>query len=735
LAHGRVAAGAAAALAREPAAAATLVELGAASALSAMVGGGGEGEGEGEAPAPPQWARLAALSGLSSLAAHPACLPRLVQAAVAQPVAMLLQAAWAAPCGTASTLAAALLTQLSAVRHLTPPSHAVRRLEAMGAAAAALVSLLASGRRLQGQRQGGEVRLAALLQLLLLDMNALGGGEGAAERQRDGRPAHATLVEGVVTLLQLDEGAELHQHTAGVVSDAVAALSAVTLSHVAAGGALTSLARRLGTRAVAALALHVAALAAAGGHGSGVSDAAVQLAAVVAGGGGAGSLLEADPLEKWLGRLLPALLELVDVGSERGQEEAMGALKALADSSDLLCVALIRMDALPALLRMLRPLQPARDSNGRTGRLAYAPIVHEEAAGVLRRLLLTARRVEAKVALSPAVLTDILALLRTPRDEASVGVRQAAAALLEAALHWPENRAVVLSSPGAVELLVALVTPHAPHEVFQSVAAVLLLLMGAEWAEGAEEAEGAERAAAPSGVARRRMFGMLVIGQGGQGGAEGGQGGAEGRGDTGWQLAVRMTRKMLRWLHAGGSDVDVEPAGVAALVAGLVHDTSGTYGDTHATATAEFGPLRESRWDWQPLLRLVHHGGGGALAGTSVAVALCCLRTHSLARMMLHARPELLLRALVGFPARQAEALAAFLLATAAKVEQTRHWATGLPEGGGPGTLCSAVDAVCAEGRLAEEGVAATLAPLLPALAAAVMRTLAALAGERAGWC
>jgi hypothetical protein len=71
------------------------------------------------------------------------------------------------------------------------------------------------------------------------------------------------------------------------------------------------------------------------------------------------------------------------------------------------------------------------------------------------------------------------------------------------------------------------------------------------------------------------------------------------------RLAVDVTHTLLRWLHEGpkeGQDlpVDTEPnrTGLAALVAGLVCDTCDAHFAPDA-ATVEFGPLRESRWNWE----------------------------------------------------------------------------------------------------------------------------------------
>jgi hypothetical protein len=111
-------------------------------------------------------------------------------------------------------LSATVLSKLAGTAHLTPRAHLQRRVEDMGAAARRLVPLLAR-RRARGQRAGGAVRLAALLQLLLLDMTELGGaapgGAGRDEAEVEDRPVHTTLIEPVVTLVQLEEGAELHK--------------------------------------------------------------------------------------------------------------------------------------------------------------------------------------------------------------------------------------------------------------------------------------------------------------------------------------------------------------------------------------------------------------------------------------------------------------------------------------------------------------------------------------------
>jgi hypothetical protein len=94
----------------------------------------------------------------------------------------------------------------------------------------------------------------------------------------------------------------------------------------------------------------------------------------------------------------------------------------------------------------------------------------------------------------------------------------------------------------------------------------------------------------------------------------------------------------------------------------------------------------------QPLLRLLHRDAR-ALVGTSVAVAISCLRIQSLAGMMLQAQPQRTLRVLTDFPAQQAEALAAFLRGLAERVLQTGDWARAIPEGGQT-ALWDAVDAV-----------------------------------------
>jgi hypothetical protein len=324
--------------------------------------------------------------------------------------------------------------------------------------------------------------------------------------------------------------------------------------------------------------------------------------------------------------------------------QAMSALKALAEASDTLCVGLIREDALVTLLRMLRPLPATGRRSGAVGR-AYAPFVHEEAAAILRRLLLAARSAHVQVTLSAATLSDVLGLLRAPLEEASEGVRAAAAGLLQAALHWPENRAVVLSTRGAVEVLVGLVTPSAPAAVAASVVVVLMGLMGAppdehvtegvggERAERAERAEAtvrareasaaraagaaagesvelAARAAAGDGAQHRRMFGLLRwMGKGAARSkrTEGGDNGRKASTDraAALQLAVDVTHKLLRWLHEGTEEAQVfsvhteaNRTALAALVAGLVYDTCDAHFAPDA-ATVEFGPLRESRWDWQ----------------------------------------------------------------------------------------------------------------------------------------
>lgn len=111
-------------------------------------------------------------------------------------------------------LAATVLTKLAGTAHLTPRAHLQRRVVDMGAAARRMVPLLAR-RRARGQGAGGAVRLAALLQLLLLDMTELGGAApGRAEGDEvevEGRPVHTTLIEPVVTLVQLEEGADQHK--------------------------------------------------------------------------------------------------------------------------------------------------------------------------------------------------------------------------------------------------------------------------------------------------------------------------------------------------------------------------------------------------------------------------------------------------------------------------------------------------------------------------------------------
>lgn len=87
------------------------------------------------------------------------------------------------------------------------------------------------------------------------------------------------------------------------------------------------------------------------------------------------------------------------------------------------------------------------------------------------------------------------------------------------------------------------------------------------------------------------------------------------------------------------------------------------------------------------------HGDARALAGTSVAVAMTCLRTQSLAGMMLQAQPQCTLRALMDFPAQQAEALAAFLRGFAERVLEMGDWERAVPEGGET-ALWDAIDAV-----------------------------------------
>lgn len=340
----------------------------------------------------------------------------------------------------------------------------------------------------------------------------------------------------------------------------------------------------------------------------------------------------------------------------------MSALKALAEASDTLCVGLIQEDALLTLLRMLRPLPATGRHSGAVGR-AYAPFVHEEAAVILRRLLLTARSVHVCVTLSAATLNDVLGLLRAPLEEASAGARAAAAGLLQAALHWPENRAVVLSTPGAVEVLVGLVTPSAPGAVAVSVVAVVMGLMGVrpdeevtegvvgERTESAERAEGtagareasaasaagaagaesvelgAKAAAAAEGAAPRRMLGLMSwMGKMAarskrreQGGDDGGRASTERA--AALRLAVNVTHKLLRWLHGDPEegqtlplDTDTNRTGLAALVAGLVYDTCDAHFAPDA-ATVEFGPLRVSRWDWQVRDKSTEAGGMGARMG------------------------------------------------------------------------------------------------------------------------
>jgi hypothetical protein len=339
--------------------------------------------------------------------------------------------------------------------------------------------------------------------------------------------------------------------------------------------------------------------------------------------------------------------ELVVLQQLRTTAQAMSALKALAEASDTLCVGLIREDALLTLLRMLRPLPATGRHGGAVGR-AYAPFVHEEAAVILRRLLLTARSAHVRVTLSAATLSDVLGLLRAPLEEASAGVRAAAAGLLQAALLWPENRAVVLSTPGAVEVLVGLVTPSAPGAVVASVVAVLMGLMGAppdehvtegvggerekraeraeatvctreasaERAAGAAAGEGVElgakaaAAAATDGAHDRRMFGLLRWMSKGAARSKRREEGDNGRVAStqrvaALQLAVDVTHKLLRWLHESTEeaqafpvDTDANRTALAALVAGLVYDTCDANFAPDA-ATVEFGPLRESRWDWQ----------------------------------------------------------------------------------------------------------------------------------------
>jgi hypothetical protein len=88
-----------------------------------------------------------------------------------------------------------------------------------------------------------------------------------------------------------------------------------------AGGALESLTKRLGYRAVDALAYHVSRLCRSDVHGNGVFDAARALATLVAAQSPSAMATSLDPLQKWLRRLMHALLELVDVGSVHGQEQ------------------------------------------------------------------------------------------------------------------------------------------------------------------------------------------------------------------------------------------------------------------------------------------------------------------------------------------------------------------------------------------------------------------------------
>ena len=90
---------------------------------------------------------------------------------------------------------------------------------------------------------------------------------------------------------------------------------------------------------------------------------------------------------------------------------------------------------------------------------------------------------------------------------------------------------------------------------------------------------------------------------------------------------------------------------------------------------------------------LLLHRDARALAGTSVAVAMTCLRTQSLAGMMLQAQPQRTLRVLMDFPAQQAEALAAFLRGFSERVLQSGDWERAFPEGGQT-ALWDAIDAV-----------------------------------------
>lgn len=134
-----------------------------------------------------------------------------------------------------------------------------------------------------------------------------------------------------------------------------------------AGGALETLTTRLGYRAVDALAYHVARLCRIDGDGNGVFDAARALATVVAAQSPSAMATSLDPLQKWLRRLMHALLELVDVGSVHGQEQVRFALSVPTSPWCMLPVCFAA--GLPLVRRRARRRFP--NAVGLTARCTY----------------------------------------------------------------------------------------------------------------------------------------------------------------------------------------------------------------------------------------------------------------------------------------------------------------------------------------------------------------------------
>jgi len=248
-----------------------------------------------------------------------------------------------------------LLKHLATKNRIVTSTVVLPRLERMYLAADQFIDMLAR-RRVVGQRSGAEIRLAALLERLLLDMEQIGSDvqEGAMIASSDGvydemdtspNSRHEETTQRIVRLLQMNEGAELPEPVqrgsqykstgnmkkktaesttvdpmAGdstVLKEVLSCLPASTMSEIMEHGGRALIVDLLQERAAYYLVRHIVRLSERT-DGYGVEEAAVELA----------NLLRKEEVqakqqlvEQQLQKLVPPLITLASAGSIHGQQQ------------------------------------------------------------------------------------------------------------------------------------------------------------------------------------------------------------------------------------------------------------------------------------------------------------------------------------------------------------------------------------------------------------------------------